>query len=109
MSRFPYNRSHTLANFDHRSVFPVAMRYQLSKFVLWNDESALLKRMNDRGGTLSLSECPNERQIAQYVCDRGFAVLRGKSLHLSDLGNKAARLVSNDGGAVVMISVEDVV
>lgn len=79
----------------------------MSKFVLWNEESALLKRMNDRGGVLSLSKCPNERQVAEYLCDRGFAVLRGQSLRLSDLGGKAARLVSNHGGSVVLISDED--
>jgi hypothetical protein len=80
----------------------------MSKFVLWNDESALLKRVNDRGGVLSLSQCPKEHQVAQYLCDRGFAVLQGKSLRLSQLGDKAARLVSNGGGSVVLMSDEDV-
>lgn len=78
----------------------------MSELVLWNDETAFLRRLGSSGGMLSLSECQREGEVVQYLCERGFAIRGGKAVHLSSLGRRAAQLASEDGRPMVRFAVE---
>ncbi|AMV16968.1 hypothetical protein [Planctomyces sp. SH-PL14] len=61
--------------------------------VLWNDESAFLRRLSKGWGILSLSGCPDEQAVADYVCARGFATQTGNAIRLSSVGKRLSRFV----------------
>lgn len=79
----------------------------MDELVLWSDETVFLRRIGDGGGLLALSTCPQEQAVARYICDRGFAVQRGKAVRLSERGRFAAKLATEASGPLVRVPVED--
>lgn len=75
--------------------------------VLWRDESAFLRRMTKGWGVLSLSGCPDEQAVADYVCGRGFATQAGTSVRLSGAGRRVARLVQEQSGPMLHVPAQE--
>ncbi|AMV19567.1 hypothetical protein VT03_16855 [Planctomyces sp. SH-PL14] len=75
----------------------------MSEVVLWQDETAYLKRLDSSGGMLVLSDCLVERAVVEYLCERGFAIKGRNVVHLSTLGRRAAMLAVQEGGPMVRV------